>query len=170
MLFTGCGEDHPGGSGFGQIRETSLVPDTSLLIPLLISFFFLFFFLFFFFFHVRKVMCQCRNKVWREAHITQQREHPIIMFMNYKRTFFFFFILFYFIFPSFNFFVSLGSLGCLFVEHRCEFQRPTHSWEVASQNRQDEVCQSPVCPALSPEAGSFANGLVVIEPRWGREK
>ena len=40
---------------------------------------------FFFFFHVRKVMCQCCNKVWGEAHITQKREHPIIMLMNYKR-------------------------------------------------------------------------------------
>ena len=40
---------------------------------------------FFFFFHVRKVMCRCRNKVWRDEHITQQREHPIIMLMNYKR-------------------------------------------------------------------------------------
>ena len=39
----------------------------------------------FFIFHVRKVMCRCRSKVWREAHITQQREHPIIMLMNYKR-------------------------------------------------------------------------------------
>ena len=39
----------------------------------------------FFFFHVRKVMCRCRNKVWREAHIAQQCEHPVIMLMNYKR-------------------------------------------------------------------------------------
>ena len=30
-------------------------------------------------------MCQCRNKVCGEAHVTQQREHPIITLMNYKR-------------------------------------------------------------------------------------
>ena len=39
----------------------------------------------FFFFYVRKVMCRCRKKVWREAHITQQHEHPVITLMNYKR-------------------------------------------------------------------------------------
>ena len=37
-----------------------------------------------FFFHVRQVICQC-HKVWREAHVMQQHEHPIIMLTSYKR-------------------------------------------------------------------------------------
>ena len=45
----------------------------------------LFIYLFIYLFYIRQVMCRCCNKVWREAHVTQQHEHPFIMLMNYKR-------------------------------------------------------------------------------------
>lgn len=34
---------------------------------------------------VRQVMCQCRNKVQRVAHLTHAHEHTIITLLSYNR-------------------------------------------------------------------------------------
>lgn len=51
-------------------------------------------------------------------------------------------------------------------------QRPTHSWEVASQNRHDEVYHSLVCQLCALPSPLrqvvFTNGLVVIVAKVGQ--